>query len=264
MYLLHLSFEKTEKRSAIFRGKGNNSECKGMTLLEVMISIAILATVLSILAGNIFTLNVVRQVAKEEAIVQELMTALIERVQSEPLSNLGVRNEGVSHLNAWSWHRRQTPRYPEDKTGVIPPMTEEKPTVAIPAVANSTNVAPFTNCLLPVYDKSNPPLLISPGLLSQPSGIQELKVYLEYYRQAVMLNDLLLSTAPTSTWIGITTSTGSYQNRNDLVYSDDLDGDNRMDLSTEQNAAVLIRVIVTWSSRDGGQRQRELTIARRQ
>jgi type II secretory pathway pseudopilin PulG len=235
-----------------------------MTLLEVMISIAILATVLAILAGNIFTLSVVRQGAKEEAIVQEVMMALVERIQSEPLSNLGVRNEGLSHLNAWSWHRRVTPRYPEDNSGLIPPMTEFNPVELIPTAANTTNVLPFVNCLLPVYDKSTPPQLISPGLLSQPSGIQDLKVYLEYYRQAVMLNDLLLSTTPTTTWRSITTGTGPYSNRNDLVYSDDLDGNNRMDLSTEQNAAVLIRVVVTWTSRDGGQRQRELTIARRQ
>lgn len=236
----------------------------GMTIIEVMISVAILATVLTILAGNIFTLSVVRQVAKEEAIVQELMTGLIERIQSEPLSNLGVKNEGISHLNAWSWHRRLTPRYPEDKTGVIPPMTEVKPTAAIPMTADAANVLPFTNYLLPIYDKSNPPQLISPGLLSQPSGIQDLKVYLEYYRQNVMLNDLLLSTTPTKTWKEITTCTGAYLNRNDLIYSDDLDGDNRLDLSTEQNAAVLIRAVVTWKSRDGGQRQRELTLARRQ
>lgn len=240
------------------------SRQSGMTLLEVMISIAILATVLSILAGNLFTLSTVRQVAKEEAVIQELMTAMLERIQSEPLSNLGVKNEGISHLNAWSWHRRLTPRYPEDKSGVTPPMTEAKPTAAIPMTADSANVLPFANYLLPIYDKSSPPQLISPGLLSQPSGVQDLKVYLEYYRQAVMLNDMLLSSDPMKTWRSITTCTGDYLNRNDLIYSDDLDGDNRLDLSSEQNAAVLIRVVVTWTSRDGGQRQRELTMARRQ
>jgi prepilin-type N-terminal cleavage/methylation domain-containing protein len=237
---------------------------RGMTIIEVMISVAILATVLTILAGNIFTLSVVRQVAKEEAIVQELMTGLIERIQSEPLSNLGVKNEGISHLNAWSWHRRLTPRYPETQSGVVAPMTEVKPTAAVPMAADSANVLPFSNYLLQVYDKSDPPQLISPGLLSQPSGVQDLKVYLEYYRQTVMLNDLLLSTTPTKTWKEITTCTGAYLNRNELIYSDDLDGDNRLDLSSEQNAAVLIRAVVTWKSRDGGQRQRELTLARRQ
>lgn len=237
---------------------------RGMSLIEVMISVAILATVLTVLAANVSTLSIVRQVAKEEAIVQEVMTGLIERIQGEALSNLGVRNDGISHLNAWSWHRRMHPRFPENKTGVIPPMTEEQPTAPIPSIADPTNVLPFTNYLLPVYDKSNPPQLISPGLLSQQSGIKDLKVYLEYYNQSVMLNDLLSAPEPHKTWKEITSSTGAYLNSNVLIYSDDLEGDNRLDLSTEQNAAVLIRVVVTWTSRDGGQRQRELTMARRQ
>jgi prepilin-type N-terminal cleavage/methylation domain-containing protein len=242
----------------------NDLRCHGLTIIEVMISVAILATVLTILAGNVLTLSSVRQSAKEEAIVQELMTGLIERIQGEVLGNLGVRNESLSHLNAWSWHRRLVPRFPEGAAGVIPPMTEVMPKDPIPAVATPTEVAPFSNCLLQVYDKSNPPQLISPGLLSQPSGVQELKVYLEYYRQSVMLSELMTATTPHKAWIEIASNTGAYVGRNDLIYSDDLDGDNRLDLSTETNAAVLIRVVVTWKSRDGGHRQRELTMARRQ
>lgn len=239
--------------------------CRGMSLIEVMISIAILATVLTVLAANVSTLSVVRQLAKEEAIVQELLTSLVERVQGESLSNLGSRNTNQSHLNAWSWHRRMTPRWPETGVDAVnPPMTEETPAAPVPALANATNVLPFTNYLLPVYDGAVPPRLISPGLLSQRSGIKNLKVYLEYYRQDVMLVSLLNATEPHKSWKEITSSSGSYSGQNSLIYSDDLDGDTPLNLADVKDDAVLIRVVVTWSARDGGNRTRELTLARRQ
>jgi type II secretory pathway pseudopilin PulG len=185
-----------------------------LSLIEVMLSIAILATVLTVLAANVSTLSIVRQVAKEEAIVHELMTNLVERVQGESLANLGSRNSNLGHLNAWSWHRRLHPRWPETASGVIPPMTEDTPTAPVPAVANETNVLPFTNYLLPVYDSSVPPRLISPGLLAQRSGIKDLKVYLEYYRQNVLLSAMLDATEPHRTWKEITECSGAYSGQN--------------------------------------------------
>ena len=229
-----------------------------------MLSIAILATVLTVLAANVSTLSIVRQVAKEEAIVHELMTNLVERVQGESLANLGARNSNLGHLNAWSWHRRLHPRWPETASGVIPPMTEDPPTAPVPAVANEINVLPFTNYLLPVYDSSVPPRLISPGLLAQRSGIKDLKVYLEYYRQNVLLSAMLTATEPHRTWKEITECSGAYSGQNSLIYPDDLDGDNALNLAQETNAAVFIRVVITWNSRDGGIRTRELTLARRE
>ena len=254
-------------KNQCLRGKPTSirvTTCRGMSLIEVMISIAILATVLTVLAANVSTLSVVRQLAKEEAIVQELLTGLAERVQGESLANLGSRNANQSHLNAWSWHRRMNPRWPETSTGVIPPMTEDTPIAPVPSVADATNVLPFTNYLLPVYDSSVPPQLISPGLLSQRSGIKDLKVYLEYYNQDVMLVALLNSTEPHKTWRTITDASGSSGADNSLVYSDDLDGEGALDLSAVKDEAILIRMVVTWSARDGGKRTRELTMARRQ
>jgi type II secretory pathway pseudopilin PulG len=237
-------------------------------MIEVMISVAILAVVLTVLAGNLSTLSLVRQIAKEEAIAQEIMNGLIERIQGETFSSLGSRNDNISHLNAWSWHRRMTPRFPETSLAkeAIPPMTEQRPAAKVPAdaLANPEAVLPFSNYLLPVYDKSSPPKLISPGLLSEPSGIPDLEIYLEYYRQDAMLNDLMSSKEPHKTWADIVNSRGPYANSNTLIYSDDIDGDNQMDLSSEPNAAVLIRVVVRWTSRDGGTRTREITFARRQ
>ncbi len=109
-----------------------------------------------------------------------------------------------------------------------------------------------------------PPRLISPGLLAQRSGIRDLRVYLEYYRQNVILSAMLDATEPHRTWKEITEGTGAYAGRNDLLYPDDLDGDNAMNLAQETNAAVIIRAVVIWTSRDGGIRTRELTLARRQ
>lgn len=241
---------------------------RALTMIEVMISVAILATVLAVLAGNLSTLSVVRQLAKEEAIAQEIITGLVERIQGETFSALGSRNNSLSHLNAWSWHRRMTPRYPETNlaTEAIPPMTEIPPLAKPPAdaLAYPDEVLPFSNYLLPVYDSASPPRLISPGLLSEPSGMPDLQVFLEYYRQEAMLNDMMSSSEPHKTWMDIINSRGVYEKTNALIYPDEMEGDGRMDLSSEPNAAVLIRVIVRWKSRDGGTRTREVTFARRQ
>lgn len=262
--MTHHPFYPTRSLWRAHTAAGLTSCRRALSLIEVLISVAILATVLTVLAGNVFTLSVVRQVAKEEAIVQELLTSLVERVQGENLASLGSRNINQSHLNAWSWHRRLQPRWPETTSGVIPPMTEVTPTAPVPAIANETNVQPFANYLLPVYDSSVPPRLISPGLLAQRSGVRDLRVYLEYYRQNIILSAMLDATEPHRTWKEITEGTGAYAGRNDLIYPDDLDGDNAMNLAQETNAAVIIRAVVTWTSRDGGIRTRELTLARRQ
>jgi hypothetical protein len=226
-------------------------------MIEVMVAIAILATVFSVLAGNIYTLSTARTAAKESAIVQEILRGMAERVQGANFSTLGQNNPNVSNLGAWSWHRRLTARPPSAAVG-NPPMTDEIPTVTPPATATATNVLPFVNCLVAIRDGTGQ--LISPGLLQERSGVRDLRVFLEYYREAVLVDELATAAQPQQTWRNICTSAGPYAGQNSLIFADD----NTMDAAESDAAAVLIRVVVTWTSQAGGTQTRELTIARRQ
>ena len=156
----------------------------GFSLLEVMISIAILGTVLTIMTANIYTLSLSRALQKEEAIVNELLRGIVERIQSETMANLGKLNENASSLYAWSWHRRMTPRWPATAPA-NPPLTQDLPTATIPANTSDVDkLRPFANTLMSVYAGDG--TLISSGFLQEPAGINDLKVYLEYYRLKII------------------------------------------------------------------------------
>jgi prepilin-type N-terminal cleavage/methylation domain-containing protein len=61
---------------------------QGFTMLEVMISLAILGTVLSSVIASIYTLNHTRVLALEQSQAQELGRLFVERIMAEPWGNL--------------------------------------------------------------------------------------------------------------------------------------------------------------------------------
>lgn len=61
---------------------------QGFTLLEVMVSMALLATVLSSVIGSIYTMHRTRVMAQEEAESQALGRLFVERIMAEPWGNL--------------------------------------------------------------------------------------------------------------------------------------------------------------------------------
>jgi prepilin-type N-terminal cleavage/methylation domain-containing protein len=226
---------------------------RGFSLMEVMISVAVLATVLTAVISSSFTLRQIQRSAQEQSQVEELANHLAERILGANWDWLGRDrpddlDAGIEYQRgAWSWHRRATGRL-ASQTPVNPPLTETA------AVTTNSN-------------------LIGVGLLAQPSGIDDLKVYLEYYRSTVL--DAVFSArtaaiaptasapsgaasapnAPSEEWAKLMTTATN----DDHIMPE---SPTEMDLSTETRALV-VRVIVTWNSHSGGGRRYELVFARR-
>ena len=174
---------------------------RGFSYLEVLISVGILATALVTMIGSIFSLHLAHESEREDAVVQQLANAMVERVMGANFATLGqsILATVTPDQNAWSWQRRATlmPNQVQlefgqtDNSGaaltvpVNPPLSEHIPT--------PTSVQPnFTNDLIS--------LGIEPGL----SGLNGLRVYVEYYNMNILLNQQGLSTStasPHTVWV---------------------------------------------------------------
>ena len=115
----------------------------GFTIFEVVIAIGILATALTMIAGNVFTVSRANRFTNEQAVALDVATTLSERLQGTTWQDIG------SATDPWSWHRR------ESTTAVNPPLT-----------IGAGN---------PDHD------LLATGLLAAQPGLRNLRVYLEYY-----------------------------------------------------------------------------------
>jgi prepilin-type N-terminal cleavage/methylation domain-containing protein len=206
---------------------------KGFSLLEVMISLAVLATVSSALISGLYTLDMSKRASKEASQVQELAHSLAERVLGAQWDWLGKDRpddaSGAQLRGAWSWHRRANPRQP----GVLPlnpPMTQEA-------------AEPENN-------------LITQKLLGQKTGIDGLKVYLEYYRMSA-LEQQLVASDPYATWKAIAVPTDL--SAEPFIYPE---SPAEFDLAQTSDALV-VRIYVLWNSVLGGTRQHEVILSRR-
>ncbi len=206
----------------------SNSGRRAFSMIEVMVAVAVLATVMTILASNLYTLNNVRATMKERAVAQEIARLMSERIQSEVFSNLGTGNTNMG----WSWHRRLTPA---------------------PGSTNPTN--PLTETAANPSDN-----LIAQGLLQQPSEIAGLSVFLEYYRQS-LVETMAASGDPAQVWQDVTTTSGAFADDNTHLCPDLNPTNDAQDNSGE---FVIIRVIVRWNSRIGGTQQQEFTVAKKE
>lgn len=198
------------------------------SMIEVMISVAILATVTTVLASNLYSLNQARINMKERAVAREIARLMSERIQSENFAQLGTSNTTLG----WSWHRRLTP-LPGFAASVNPPLTE--------TAANAEDN------------------LITQGLLQQRSEISNLSVYLEYYRNTTLMQAMVASTDPATTWREISTSTGTYASS--LAYI--LPETNPL-ADSANDPFIMMRIIVRWTAYIGGTQQLELVVAKKQ
>lgn len=212
----------------------SNPRRQAFSMIEVMVAVAVLATVMTILASNLYTLNNARTTMKERAVAQEVGRLMSERIQSENFNRLGTSDASM----AWSLHRRLTP-WPGNSTPANPPMTEDG--------------LPENN-------------LITQGLLQQRSGVRDLRVYLEYYRNTALTIDLLPSADPVLAWREMVTTSGGFIGRTNHMLAEQ----NPLaailtpgGAGVQQPPFIIMRIVVEWSPLIGGTQRHELVIAKR-
>ncbi len=231
----------------------------GFSLLEVMIAIVILASALSVAIGTIFTLHQGRAALEEELKAQAIAQVMVERLQGASWDSLGKYMDAVPGHNAWSWHRRATKQLvftPSMDPTVTPPMQEK--------------------AKRPEDD------LIALGILSSPSGVRNLKVYLEYYQMRLVerVNELMAAEDKA----GDSEEVKAKKRNPGLIWREavgdpiqgkvptaDLGTDDEIYLPDDPNAlnlsevksAVLMRVLISWESAVGGIRWHEVVVSRR-
>jgi type II secretory pathway pseudopilin PulG len=194
----------------------------GLSLLEIIIALSILATVLASVSGGIFVLTNSKQAVNEDLAVSDLMRLWSERLMGADWDWLGRQRFDDTMQGAWSWQR------PEVEAAALlpgdyPPLSENAPI--------STNNAAT--------------LLLS----GSASGVNDLKLFLEYYRPAVM--DACLVTPAGTTADHWALNRGAYRLAPPI------------DLRQQPSQAVVIRIVAHWRTLGGGKRQSELLFARR-
>lgn len=210
--------ETTQMRIA--KRQGRVLSRLGLSLLEVMISLAVLATVMASVSGGIFALSTAQRAAQENAAITGMMQMWSERLMGADWEWLGRDQLDDPLRGAWSWQRPEIEGTPA--TGDHPPLQEKA----------AKNIHDATVQLL----------------ADAPSGVTDLRCYLEYYHPIAM----------------------------ELCFMPDADTDVRalwndvrpmyrlpppIDLRQHLDA-VVIRLSATWTSQAGGQRRRDLVFAR--
>lgn len=205
----------------VMRRKSQAVTRSGLSLLEIIIALSILATVLASVSGGIFALTNSRQAIHEDLAVSDVMRLWSERLMGADWDWLGRQRVDDSLQGAWSWQRPEV-EAADLLPGDHPPLSEAAPA----GLGNAST------------------LLLS----GSPSGVQDLRLFLEYYRPAVM--DACL--------VNPVGSTGDQwaQNRQAYRLAPPID-------LRQQSQAVVIRIVAHWRTMAGGQRQRELLFARR-
>ena len=193
---------------------------QGFSLLEVMIALAILATVLASIAGGIVSLTSAKRYASEESAVSNVMRMWTERIMGGDWEWLGRDRSEDPLRGAWSWQRPENDG-PLAK-GEFPPLQEGAKNLKYDAAIQV--------------------------LGTEKSGLADLHLYLEYYQPIAL--ELCFTpidgAAARSTW-------AETRNAYRLIPPIDL---------RKQINGVVVRLLATWTSLNGGTRRRELVFAR--
>ena len=267
------------------------------TIVEVMIALTVLSLLLSALASSWFTLRTVQKLTQEESKVHEIAQTISERIiganwdwlgrdrpdetkfvsvtdnTTDPPTTRSVQVvERYWRRYAWSWHRRELPRATSARIR-LPPLTDRDWNTADYARFRADTAAPMTNddvdrvdTSIPVDQRVNPHNLIDLGLLDGPTGLENLQVYVEYYRASVLdslfVQDLANDTVPY--WSRVVAG----QENVDLLFPESpfpID-DPELQMNPADNStalqAMIVRIIVTWGDSPKARRH-ELVVARR-
>lgn len=143
----------------IARSEGRDLVRSGLSLLEVMIALAVLAIVMSSVGSGISQLSAAKRQADEESTVATLLRGWSERIVGAEWEWLGQDQIDDPSRGAWSWPRMPS-REGVPVAGSHPPLTE-----------GATD---------PLHDAGR--VLLD----GRRSGLADLRCHLEYYRPLVV------------------------------------------------------------------------------
>ncbi len=83
---------------------------RAFTIMEVMVSMVILAIVMSAVISGLYSTNMAHRANREMAKVREIAQVMAERIMGAAWGNLG-RKMAIPGSNGWSWHRRASPAF---------------------------------------------------------------------------------------------------------------------------------------------------------
>jgi len=258
----HHDTEQRRRRQST-RAVRKTGAVRGFTLIEVMVSAVMLATALIVLAASIYTLDRTHAGNRELAKAQDIAQIMAERIQGASWELLG------NPTQPWSWSRRKwrDPALPADEnraeddaeTAAQVPLHEGTPTA--PADLDHDIVQPLLGIndprvlAFPLAEQEGR-LARCPAVLKEPSGLEGLKVYVEYYAL-----DLAIDRA-SGQWLIDRRSTFTTRRRAPGLRLPASPGEFTLDL-TNINDAIIARVLITWVSKAGGVRRHELLVCRR-
>jgi prepilin-type N-terminal cleavage/methylation domain-containing protein len=287
--------------SALSRHLTPSGNRRGLTIVEVMISVMVFAVVLSAVASSWFSLRSLQRQTQDEAKVHELAQTLSERItganwdwigrdRPDELKNIVVVDDSVVPQTdpattktievterywrryAWSWHRREWPR----KAGAtirLPPLTDHdwSPEDYVRFRADTTarltpdDVDQFDPAQ-PVDKRLNPHNLIDLGFIDRPTGLPNLQVYVEYYH-AGMLDALFTEPLDSNIRTYFNSIVKGQANEEFIFTESPFPSDPpEIQMNTADQAitlqAIIVRIIVTWGDKPKDHRH-ELVMARR-
>lgn len=202
---------------------------EAFTLVEVMIAVAVLTVGMFGVLSMIPILSKTRDSALELVTARQLAATIAERIQGSAWKELGgttTQTTGAFNVNAWS-----LPRYRDTAVPVNPPLTENDP------------------------DPNNS--LISCAILSQRTGVPDLKVYLEYYD--AVRSGLINAVDRTSWYAGLKPANRWLLSGKNADFSDALES------PSGETPTAIIRIIITWHEQNGiAQNSHEIFVSRKE
>lgn len=161
--LLSLDIDESDPQEStsvrIARRAGHELARQGLSLLEVMISLAILATILASVSSGIFSLGSAKRSADEQAMVSDVMRMWSERIIGADWEWLGRDRSDDPLRGAWSWPRPETT-----------------------AALGKDDHPPLSNDAPEPIHQAHRQVLGS----DTPSTLKDLRLYLDYYRPVAL------------------------------------------------------------------------------